>query len=90
MSYQPPAVKNVLRRTPSSKEPVRKVYTQKELEEARRRGDIPKTMAQPYIPPAQNPNDAAIQRTMRTIDEINRMNQMNQRLMDQQRRTNTK
>lgn len=84
LSYVPPA--QMGRRTPSSQGPVRKVYTQKELEAARKRGEMPRPMAQPYIPPAQNPNDAAIQRTMRTLEEINKVNEMNQKLMDQQRR----
>ena len=62
-----------------------RTMTPKQLEEARRKGTIP----QNYVPPPpQNTtaNDAAIQRTLRTIEEINRINEMNRRLQEQQQR----
>ena len=60
-------------------------YTAEDLEEARKKGQLPKGM-DPASPAAAN--DAAIQRTLRTIDEINKVNEMNRRLQEQQQRNN--
>jgi hypothetical protein len=68
--------------------PTTRHYTAKDLEEMRKQGKNPYQNSQtPYIPPQPQANpDAAIQRTMQSIEEINRINQMNQRLMEQQQR----
>ncbi len=62
-----------------------KTYTQKDIEEARRKGQ--RLPGQPYTPPqSTTANDAAIQRQLQTLQEINRINELNQRLQDQQQR----
>ena len=64
-----------------------KTYTAEELEKLRKEGKMPREL-QGHTPPA-NPtaqSDAAVQRTLRTLDEINRINEMNRRLMEQQQR----
>lgn len=65
-----------------------KTYTAEELEEMRKQGKLPVG----YQPPTQNQmiqaNEAAVQRSLKTLEEINRINQMNQQLMEQQQRMN--
>lgn len=64
-----------------------RTYTEKELEEARKTGKLPKSVPQPATPnTAAQANDQAIQRTLRTLEEINRINEMNRRLQEQQQR----
>lgn len=65
-----------------------KTYTAEELEKARKEGKLPKGMQQIQPPSAAQANDAAVQRSLRTIEEINRVNALNQRLMEQQQRMN--
>ncbi|MFN0118093.1 MAG: hypothetical protein ACKVQC_07380 [Elusimicrobiota bacterium] len=63
-------------------------YTAEDLEKMRKEGKLPQNaVPQPYIPPNnyQSQNDAAVQRSLRTLEEINRTNELNQRLMEQQR-----
>ncbi|MCB4757317.1 MAG: hypothetical protein LHV69_09885 [Elusimicrobia bacterium] len=65
-----------------------RTYTQKELEEARRKGQLPGGVRQPYLPPpTTTAGEAAVQRSLRTLEEINKINEMNRRLQEQQRRT---
>lgn len=63
-----------------------KTYSGKELEEARRKGQLPAGAATAAQAAQPNNPDAQIQRTLRTIDEINRINEMNRRMMEQQQR----
>lgn len=62
-------------------------YTQKELEEARKSGKMAPGMPQPYTS-TNAAGDAAVQRSMRTLEEINRINEMNRRMTEQQQRNN--
>lgn len=80
------AIKRQTLPTPNQPSRTERTYTQKELEEARKKGKLPPEMRQPYMPPANTAANDAVQRSLRTIEEINRINEMNQRLMDQQRR----
>lgn len=66
-----------------------RTYTQKEIDEARKKGTPPVDIKQPYMPPTQT-GDEAVQRSLKTIEEINKINEMNQRLIDQQRRLQNK
>ncbi len=62
-----------------------RTYTSKDLEEAKKRGKgsgLDATRPDPF-PTA---NDAAVQRSLRTIEEINRINEMNRRVAEQQQR----
>ena len=65
-----------------------RTYTAKELEDAQKKGLLPKNQpfTQPYQPPNTTNNDAAVQRSLRTIEEINRINEMNRRLQEEQQR----
>ena len=56
-------------------------------EELQRKGQEPAGLRRVATPPPPPTQDAAIQRTLRTLDEINKINQTNQRLLEQQRRT---
>ena len=71
--------------TPKAGERETKRYTQKELEEARKKGELPPGLRNPpYQPPVQSQD--AVQRSLRTVEEINRINEMNRRMMEQQQR----
>jgi hypothetical protein len=72
-------------RVPQQTSTTKRIYTPQELEEARKKGTLPPSAKQPYMPP-NTAGDAAIQQSLRTIEEINKINAMNQKLMDQQRR----
>lgn len=61
-------------------------YNSKDLEEARKKGKIPKGVEAQMPSQATAANDAAVQRTLRTLEEINRVNEMNRRLQEQQQR----
>jgi hypothetical protein len=61
-------------------------YTTEELEEARRTGKLPKSADPKGVSSAEAANQAAVQRSLKTIEEINRINAMNQRLIEQQQR----
>ncbi len=63
-----------------------KVYTAEEIEEARRKGQLPPTATAPNIPQPNAAHNAAVQRSLRTLEEINRLNEMNRRLQEQQQR----
>jgi len=64
-----------------------RTYTQKELDEMRKKGTLPSNLKQPYVPPAATTaGQDAVQRSLKTLDEINRINEMNRRLQEQQQR----
>jgi hypothetical protein len=87
MNYKPPVFNPVSSRTTTGPASHTKTYTKEELDEMRKKGKSPEGIKQPYTPPQPNTaNDAAVQRSLRTIEEINKINDMNQRLLDQQRR----
>ncbi len=79
-----------LRQTPDT--PVNrnetKTYTAEELEELRKQGKSPVGYQPPTQHQAIQANEAAVQRSLKTLEEINRINQMNQQLMEQQQRMN--
>jgi hypothetical protein len=66
-------------------QPVTRTYSQKDIEEARKRGQkLPGVYTPPTLPNAAG--DAAVQQSLRTLEEINRINEMNRRLNEQQQR----
>jgi hypothetical protein len=66
-----------------------KTYTAEELETLRKQGKSPEGMSQTFNQnQAIQANEAAVQRSLKTLEEINRINQMNQQLIEQQQRMN--
>lgn len=66
-----------------------KTYTAEELEDLRRQGKTPQGLPPQYNQTqAIQANEAAVQRSLKTLEEINRLNQMNQQLLEQQQRLN--
>lgn len=85
--YKDPLERQVERRRQEQPVTTTRTYTAKELEEARKTGKLPKNMqTAPGPNQAAIANEAAVQRTLRTLDEINRVNEMNRRLQEQQRK----
>ncbi len=83
MNFEPRVERRI--QTGSGPQTTTRTYTEKELEEARKTGKLPPGMSQPYNP-TNAAGDAAVQRSMRTLEEINRINEMNRRMMEQQQR----
>lgn len=70
----------------NSGQPQREVvtYTEKDLEEMRKKGITPPGVKQPSQ--AVTNNEAAVQRSLKTLEEVNRINEMNRRIQEQQER----
>jgi hypothetical protein len=84
LSYIPP---NRPVRVQDSRTPQRQTvtYTEKDLEEMRKRGLNPQNVRPFGAPPAPPPsNEAAVQRSLKTLEEVNRINEMNRRIQEQQ------
>lgn len=87
LSHKPVPPRPILDRVETRDGKQVKTYTAKELEELRKKGQLPPGVAQPYVPNQANmANEAAVQRSLRTIEEINKINRMNQQLAEQQQR----
>jgi hypothetical protein len=85
LSFIPPSQPRPIAMPPSQKRET-VTYTQKDLEEMRKKGTVPPGVAQPPAQMPQNTGEAAVQRSLRTIDEVNRINEMNRRIQEQQER----
>ena len=87
MNFEPRVVRQIQRQV--GPQTTTRTYTAQELEEARKKGKLPTGMNQAYTPPNAS-GDAAVQRSLKTLDEINRINEMNRRLTEQQQRNQPK
>jgi hypothetical protein len=64
-----------------------RTYTREEIEKARKEGKSLPGLTQPgAVPAANTAGEAAVQRSLRTLDEINKINQLNQGLLVQKQR----
>ncbi len=81
MNFEPPVQRVISQTGPQT---TTRTYTEKDLEEARKKGKLPPG-ALPSNP-ATAAGDAAVQRSLRTLEEINRINETNRRLIEQQQR----
>jgi hypothetical protein len=62
-------------------------YTEKDLEEMRKKGVPAPGVKPPIGPPAAGTSgEAAVQRSLKTLEEVNRINEMNRRIQEQQER----
>ncbi len=84
LSYIPPTLPQPLTTAPQSTHKT-VTYTEKDLAEMRKKGITPPGVAQQQAP-QQNTGEAAVQRSLRTIEEVNRINEMNRRIQEQQDR----
>jgi hypothetical protein len=85
LSYIPPTRPQPVQTNPTQKRET-VTYTEKDLEAMRKKGITPPGVAQPAGQMPQNSGEAAVQRSLRTIEEVNRINEMNRRIQEQQER----
>src|SRR5947207_152120 len=64
MGFEPRVVRQIQRQT--GPQTTTRTYTEKDLEEARKKGKLPAGMNQPYTPP-NAAGDAAVQRSLKTL-----------------------